>query len=126
MSGYSAQLVGGQDIYIPSWPIDVALENLALAGKYLGSENVITISELNLAAVVVAIMSANDPKQCAGLVKHFVCQVRIDGSKIEPNTINTMFEDNLALVGEMFAHVLHSQYADFFELGLVKELSPQS
>jgi hypothetical protein len=123
MSGYSAKLVNGQEIYIPSWPVDVQLENLTLAGKYLGSESVITISELNLAAVVVAIMQAKEPKHCANLIKHFVCQVRIDGKKIEPNTINSMFEEDLALVGEMFAHVLHSQYADFFELGLVREPS---
>jgi hypothetical protein len=123
MSGYSAKLNSGQDIYIPNWPIDVALENLTLAGKYLGSEHVITISELNIPAVIVAIMSAEEPKHCANLIKHFVCQVRIDGDKIEPNTINGMFEGKLPLVAELFAHVMHSQYDAFFASGLAKEPS---
>jgi len=124
MAGYAAKLKDGREIYIPSWPVDVALENLASAGKYLGSENVINISELNMASVIVAIMKSEVPAKTAELVAHFVCSVRIDGSKIEPATVNTMFADDLKGVAEMFAHVIHAQYADFFESGLVKEHSP--
>jgi len=92
MSGYEAKLKDGRAIYIPNWPIDVALENLTLAGKYLGSQHVITIAELSIPAVIVAIMESKEPKQCASLIKHFVCQVRIDGSKIEGNNIDSLFE----------------------------------
>ena len=124
MAGYSAKLKDGREIYIPSWPVDVALENLASAGKYLGSENVINISELNIASVVVAIMKAENPAKVAELISHFVCSVRIDSSKIEKETINTMFANDIKSVAEMFAHVIHAQYSDFFEYGLVKEHSP--
>lgn len=123
---YSASLKDGRKIYIPSWPVDVALENLTLAGKYLGTENVINISTLSIPAVIVAIMGATDPKAAASLVKHFLCTVRIEGDKITPETINSMFEGDLASVAELFAHVMHSQYSDFFKLGLAKVNSPDS
>jgi len=120
MSGYSATLIDGREIYIPAWPINVALENLASASKYLGAQNVILISELKLPSVIVGIMESEDPKQCANLIKHFVCQVRIDGKKIEPKTIESMFEGELSTITEIFAHVIHSQYSDFFVSGLAK------
>lgn len=123
---YSAKLRDGQDIFIPSWPVDVALENLTLAGKLLGTEHIINIAALNIPACVVAIMDAKDAKQAAALVKHFICQVRIEGKKIEPATINSMFEGNLSTVTELFAHVIHSQYNDFFESGLAKATSQES
>ncbi len=126
MEGYKAKISDGRDIFIPTWPVDVALENLTKAGKYLGADNVIKIAYLNISAVIVAIMKAEEPKQCAALVKHFICQVRIDGSKIESNTIDEMFGGNLGFIAELFAHVIHSQYHDFFESGLVKELSQDS
>ena len=79
---YTATIKDGREIYIPSWSVGVALENLTLAGKYLGTENIINIAELNIASTVVAIMGSSDPKQAANLVKHFICQVRIDNQKI--------------------------------------------
>lgn len=124
MSGYKAKIDDGRDIYIPAWPIDVCLENLTRAGQYLGVENVINIAKINKAAVIVAIMGSSEPKETASLIKHFVCQVRIDGSKIEPDTIEDMFDGKLAVVAELFAHVIHAQYSDFFASGLVKEASP--
>jgi len=123
---YSAKLRDGRNIYIPSWPVDVALENLTLAGKMLGTENIINIAALNIPSVIVAIMGAEDAKQAAALVKHFICQVRIEGSKIEPATINNMFEGELSTITELFAHVIHSQYNNFFELGLAKADSQDS
>lgn len=117
---YKAKINDGRPIYIPNWPIDVSLENLTLAGRLLGQNNLINIASLNTAAAIVAIMSATDHKQTAALVKHFICQVRIDGSKISTETINEMFEGNLEVVLELFTHVIHSQYNDFFNLGLAK------
>jgi len=126
MAGYTATLKDGREIYIPAWPVNVSLENLTMAGKYLGTERVINISELNIAAVIYAISESAEPKEAANLVEHFVCQARIAGEKIEPNTINTMFEGDLKVVAEIFAHVIHSQYADFFASGLAKETSQEA
>lgn len=121
---YTRTISDGREIYIPNWAVDVALENLTLVGKLLGTENIIRISELNIPAAVVAVMSCDNPKLASAMIKHFICQVRIDGSKIEPDTINSMFEGDLHGVIELFTHVIHSQYADFFSLGLAKEVSP--
>ena len=124
--GYSATLKNGEEIYIPPWPIDVSLENLARAGKSLGNDNVVLISKLNIPAVVNGIMKPKDPEESANLIKHFVCQARISGKKITPDTLDDMFTDKLAMIAEIFAHVMHYQYNDFFELGLAKEVSPDS
>ena len=126
MAGYSATLKDGREIYIPNWPVNVALENLTMAGKYLGTKRVITIAEINIQAVIFAIAESPEPKEAANLVEHFVCQARIAGEKIDPKTINSMFEDDLKSVAEIFTHVVHAQYADFFESGLAKESSQDS
>ena len=123
MSGYSATLKDGREIYIPSWPVNVQLENLTNASKYLGPQHIISIAELDVRAVVLAIMNADDPAQTAQLIKHFVCQVRIAGSKITEDTLDSMFDSDLKSIAEIFAHVIHSQYSDFFDSGLVKEPS---
>tara|TARA_R110000744_G_C19316746_1_gene557241 strand:- start:449 stop:835 length:387 start_codon:yes stop_codon:yes gene_type:complete len=122
---YRKTIKDGREIYIPNWAVDVALQNLSQAGKVFGNENVIRMAELNIPASVVALMSATDPALAARLIKHFVCQVRIDGSKIEPETLNDMFEGKLAVVMELFCHTMHSQFSDFFSLGLAKEVSPE-
>lgn len=121
---YTATLKDGRAIAIPNWPIHVALENLTNVGKVLGVESVINIAEINIPAVIVAIMNAKDPKSCASIIKNFVCQARIAGSKIELGTIDDMFDGNLPIVAELFAHVVHAQFQDFFVSGLVKEVSP--
>jgi len=126
MAGYTAKIKDGREIFIPAWPVNVALENLTMAGKYLGTTRVIDISELNVASVIFAIAESSEPKEAANLVEHFVCQARIAGEKIDPSTINTMFADDLKTVAEIFAHVVHSQYADFFVSGLAKENSPEA
>lgn len=123
MSGYSANLKDGREIYIPSWPVNVQLENLTNASKYLGPQHIISIADLDVKAVIVAIMNSVEPAKTAQLIKHFVCQVRIAGNKITEETLDVMFEDDLKGITEIFAHVIHSQYSDFFDSGLVKEPS---
>ena len=123
--GYKNTLKNGKELYIPNWPVDVALVNLTMAGKYLGTDNVILISEINIPAVIVAIMGSDEPKKAAELIKHFVCQARVDGNKIDNNNIDSLFENDLSSVTEIFAHVIHAQYADFFNLGLAKEPSQE-
>jgi len=122
---YRKTIKDGREIYIPNWAVDVALQNLSQAGKVFGNENVIRMAELNIPASIVALMNATDPELAARIIKHFVCQVRIDGSKIEPETLNNMFEGNPAVVMELFCHTMHSQFSDFFSLGLAKEASPE-
>lgn len=122
---YKEKIKDGREIYIPYWPVDVALENLTMVGKLLGTSNVIRISELNVPAAIVAIMDCTEYHEASQMVKHFICQVRIDGSKITPDTVNSMFEGDLHTVIELFTHVIHSQYSDFFNLGLAKEVSPE-
>jgi len=125
MKDYSATLTDGRKIYIPSWPVNVALENLTQAGKCLGSDHLINISYLNIPSVILALMECEDHILTSALVRHFICQARVDGSKISTDTIDEMFQGDLHGVAELFAHVVHSQYADFFELGLAKESSPE-
>lgn len=123
MANYKGHLKDGRPIYVPEWDIPTQLENLTKAGKYLGAERAITISEINVPAVITAIMESDQPKILSNLIAWFVCQARLDGSKIEPETINDMFAGELHVVAEIFAHVMHAQYYEFFRSGLAKEHS---
>lgn len=123
---YKAKLLDGRPIFIPDWSVTVALENVAKAGKVLGSDNIISIAGLNKAMVIVSLMEAEDPEEAAALIKHFICQARIDGSKIETDELDAMFEGNLSVITELFAHVMHSQFHEFFSLGLAKVSSPEA
>ena len=125
MKGYTGKLKEGKEIFVPYWPVDVSLENLTKAGKYFGTENIIRISELNIPAAIVAISECKDPANGAAFIKHCICQVRIDSQKIEPDDVDTMFVGKIHEAVEMFVHVIHAQYADFFVQGLVKANSPQ-
>ena len=121
---YNVVLTTGQEVYIPSWPASVALENLTKAGKYIGSDNLIRIAELNIPAAMVAIMESDDSKNTADLIKHFVCEARMDGEKINRGDYDQQFSEDLHLAIEIFCHVVRAQYYDFFRLGLAKETSP--
>lgn len=125
MSGYNANLKDQREIYIPKWPATVAFENLSRASQYLGgADAVVAISELNIPAVIVAICDSKEPEQTAALIKHFVCEVRMDNGKLTPSQFDSMFETELDVAVEIFAHVVKAQYADFFESGLAKAPSP--
>lgn len=124
MSGFSGKLEDGREVYVPHWPASVSLENLAKAGQYLGADNLINISEINKAAVILSIMKAEDPKEVTGIIKHFCCSARIDGEKLLPADFDKTFSGNLGMVSELFAIVVHAQYHDFFDLGSAKAPSP--
>lgn len=126
MEGFSSTLKDGREIYIPYWPVDISLQNLTKAGQYLGTESVIRISEKNIPSAIVAITEATEPERTALLVKHFVCQARVDGNKITPEQVDSYFMGKLGEVLEIFTLVVHAQYYDFFKSGLVKEPSQQS
>lgn len=117
---YHATLRGGQEIYIPSWSAKVQYKNMMQVCKYLGQANVVAISALDVPATVVALMGSDEPDVTTDLVLHFIQQARIDGSKID---LNKAEELGMTLIAELFTHVIHSQYADFFESGLARDTS---
>jgi len=125
MEKYTATLKGGQEIYVPAWPASVALENLTKAGKYVGSDNLINIAELNIPSAMLAIMNSEDSATTAELVKHFVCEARMDGEKIMKSDYDNKFQGDIYLAIELFCHVVRAQYYDFFVQGLAKETSPE-
>jgi hypothetical protein len=101
----------------------VAFENLTQAVKLLGQSNVIDIAtNKNIPLAMLAIMGAEDSKLATEMVLWFTQQARIDGSKI---TANSMDDLGMHTIVELFAHVLYSQYNDFFVSGLAKEASPE-
>lgn len=126
MEKYTATLKDGREIYVPTWPASVALQNLTSAGKYIGTTNLLAISELNIPSVILAITEAEDAQQTTALIKHFVCGARIEGQKLTEGQFDSEFEGNIYVAAELFAHVIKAQYADFFEQGLAKEISQES
>ena len=115
--GYKGNLADGRAIYIPSWSATVQFENLTQACKYLGQDEVINISTLNVPAAMLAVMGSDDHKACTGLVMHFIQQARLEGSKLTKDGIDNMEISDLI---EIFTHVMHSQFNDFFVSGLAK------
>lgn len=124
--GYSGTLKDGREIYIPHWPVDVAVENLTKAGQLFGNEAVVNMATPSLLAVVKSIMEAKDPVDTAAFVKHCICQARMEGEKISNRNVDKLFSHDLAGAAELFAWVLHEQYYDFFKLGLAEVSSPKS
>lgn len=122
--GYRVTLRGGQEIAVPIWSATVALLNLAAAGKYIGQDNLISITELNIPSVMLAIINSNEPDDTTALIKNFVCSARMDGNKIQAKDFDEIFGGKLGLIVEIFAHVMKAQYATFFTQGLAKESSP--
>jgi len=123
---YKEVLKDGSELYIPTWPASVALENLTKAGEFIGTDNLLDISTLSCPAVIRAILESSTPKETTLLIKHFVCTARVDGSRITDAGFDSMFEGSLFKIAEIFAHVIKSQYLSFFELGLAKETSQDS
>ncbi len=122
--GYSAQLEDGREIYIPTWPANVQFENLTQVCKLLGQDNVVNIStKKDLPIAMVAFMGSDDPQAMTQLMLHFVQQARIEGKKI---VVGSLDELGMSTIMELFVHVLHSQYNDFFESGLAKVRSQES
>lgn len=121
---YSAKLRDEREIYIPDWPVNVALKNLTEAGKLFGIDALVSMSEINVPAAMMAITEAENPSDVMDLVSYFVCQARIAEQKIEIGTLDDIFAGHLFPMVELFCHVLHAQYHEFFSLGLAKVPSP--
>ena len=123
MAGYNAKINDGREIYNEIWLPSVALENLSKVGKYIGLENLLAIVEIDKMAVhtvILAIAEAENSETTMNLIKHFVCTVAVDGTRIEATNFDQVFTGKLDLVIELFCHVCKAQYADFLESGLVK------
>lgn len=123
MAGYTAKINDGRDIYNEIWLPTVALENLSKVGKYIGLENLLAIVEINkmsVHTVILAIADADNSETTMNLIKHFVCTIALDGTRIDANTFDQVFTGKLDLVIELFCHVCKAQYSDFLESGLVK------
>ena len=125
MSLYKDELRDGWEVSVPSWSPSVALENLTKAGKVLGANEIVSIATLDIRAVIIAVMNAVDPAQASAVIKHFVCSARLDGKRIIPEDYDGLFGGDLAILSEVFAHVVHAQYSDFFERGLGKAPSQE-
>ena len=121
-TGYKSNLRDGRSIYIPNWSVKVQFENLTQVCKYLGQDNVLEISSLNIPVAMIAIMGSDDAEACTDLVMHFVQQARVEGEKVTIDSIETL---GMPIIIELFAHVIKSQYSDFFVLGLAKDHSPK-
>lgn len=115
MSGYTAHIEDGREIYIPSWPVNVQLQNLTEVSKVFGPDSVVAMAKLELRETIKAVMNAEDAEKSMSLIKHFIQQVRIDGNKVTAETMDDMFEDKLRVVLELFTHLIHSQYNGFFD-----------
>ena len=124
-AGYNAVLKDGAKIRIENWPPLIGIKNLTMASKILGDANVLAISKLDTHAAIVAVMNADDADLSAKMVTHFCTCCVMDGKRIEKESFDNMFEKKMHVVMEIFTHVIHSQYHDFFEFGLVKEPSQE-
>lgn len=125
MSKYNGTLSDGRSIYIPSWSVKVQYENLTKACKMLGQDEVINISALNVPAAMLAVMGSEDGFDSTALVMFFCQQARIEGEKVilKDGGMELLLGGEpmaMADVIEVFTHVMHSQYHDFFESGLAK------
>ena len=120
MSGYSSTLDDGREIYIPYWSASTQFKHLTEACKYLGQDNVIAISALNVPAAMLAVMGSDDAEESTRLVLHYCQQVRVDGDRVNQASFD---EIGITVLIEMFTHVLHAHYDDFFVSGLAKAAS---
>ena len=124
--GYKAPLKNGSKIFIDNWPVEIALGNLTLASRVLGPDYVRSIANLDQKAAIMAVMNAEDHKVVAEFVSHCCTCVVLDGVRITPEIMNTQFEGKLHEVVELFTHVIHSQYHDFFDYGLAEANSQET
>lgn len=124
--GYKAPLKNGKKIFIDNWPVEIALGNLTLASRVLGPDYVRQIADLDHKATIKAIVNAQDHKGTAEFIAHCVTCVVLDGVRITPELLDTQFEGKLHEVAELFTHVIHSQYHDFFDYGLAEDNSQET
>jgi hypothetical protein len=123
-AGYKATLEDGREIYIPIWDATTGFTNLTTTASIIGIDNLVIISQDDVATVILALATAKDANKAASLLKNAVCEVRIDGDKIMPAAFDELFKDQMYLAAELFNHVMIAQYKDFFGRGLAKVNSP--
>ena len=125
--GYKATLADGRTkIFIDNWPVEIALSNITLASRLIGPDYVREISKLDKKSAIMAVMNAKDHKGVAEFISHCCTCVVYDGVRITAEIMDTKFEGKLHEVIELFTHVLHSQYDNFFAYGLAEVSSPET
>ncbi len=118
MSDYTATLKDGSEIYVPQWNATVAYTNLTRCTEVIGIDALVNIAQDNVPAVVLALATAKDADIASQLLKHMVCEARMNGDKIMPNTFDELFKGRIYMAAEIFNHVIIAQYKDFFVQGL--------
>jgi hypothetical protein len=118
MADYTATLKDGSEIYVPTWNATVAYTNLTRCTEVIGIDALVNIAQDNVPAVVLALATAKDADIASQLLKHMVCEARMNGDKIMPNSFDETFKDQMYKAAEIFNHVIMAQYKDFFVQGL--------
>lgn len=120
MAGYTAKLEDGREIYVPIWDATTGFTNLNTITEAIGIDNLVDISQDSVPTAIQALATASDSDRAAALLKHMVCEARIDGDKITQTTFDDKFVNDMYGAVEVFTHVLIAQYKAFFERGLAK------
>jgi len=129
MKDYHAVLKDGSEIFCAKWDASVAYMNLGKVCKAFGSARIEAIAKLDEYSVrnaMASIMETEDAEKTYASMQHFVCTVAMDGKRVRPNVFDEMFSENLHKGVEIFAHVVHAVYNDFFEQGLAEDSSQAS
>ena len=123
MKDYTATLKDGSQIFIAQWSASVAFINLGKVCNAFGSGRVEAIAKLSQVDVLASLMDTQTPEECENILKHFVSTVSIDSQRIQPNNYNDIFAEDFAKATEVFMHVVHAVYNDFFVSGLAEVVS---
>lgn len=124
MSGYTATLENGLDIYVPKWNATTGFTNLTNIVEILGIDNLVAIAQNSIPTTILALSTAKDANRAAAVLKHMVCEARVNGSKIQPQSFDEEYGDKMYEAIEIFTHVMVAQFNDFFVRGLAKASSP--
>jgi hypothetical protein len=126
MKDYHAVLKDGSEIYVAQWSASVAFMNLGKVCKAFGPARVEAIAKLDDKSMLNArasLMDSDNPEKTYKAMEHFVCTVGMDGKRVLPNVFDEMFSEDMLKAVEIFTHVVHAVYCDFFEQGLVEDSS---
>ena len=129
MKDYHAVLKDGTEIFVAQWSASVAFMNLGKVCKAFGKARVEAIAKLDEYSInnaKASLMDTEDAEKTYAAMQHFVCTIGMDGKRVLPNTFDDMFSEDMGKAVEIFAHVVHAVYSDFFEQGLTEDSSQPS
>ncbi len=130
VEGYRAKLQTkgfvGKPIYIKNWPINTLLTNISHATRLWGADELVAVAKLDLQAAMRCATKSGAGEEGADLILHMIKSVTLDGKSLDVADLNHLFEARPITAIEIFMHVIHSQYDDFFASGLAGDLYPQA